>query len=617
MRALVHLPYHEHEAQVQAQVPKLRTPLADVGLPLELCRRLVVAGADINQVDLERHTPLHIFAGAGRLDIVRYLITQRAPVNDCSLNGCGAMHAAAQEGYADVVRLLLQAMGDPNLISQEGAPLHCAAAQGNDDVVRVLLGHSCNCDPPAPVSGATPLFLACRSGHSKVVNYLLASNANPDTLVLPGCRFPLYEAALAGHEEVVKSLILFGADITAETQSGDTALGAALQNGYETVAARLHAISAKVDPAALHPEPPLPFIDPLQEARATKEEEQDDTDDYEDPFQHLLPPCTAPADPDGSPERQTVQQWAEGGLRLEREHWQVSQTVFYPPEEEACDSCFEALGDEDSSQVLDRKYHTRCVVCSHCGGPFETLDCQLVDDQLYHVKCAELLLPGEAVACGGCGGPVTGDGQVALHQVWHPGCFVCGLCRQPFEHGFIVGLYRGVRQPFHAHCPPPSPTPLVLDHPVAKQRMICHACQAPIAGSACIHPDTAGGSHPQPVHPLCVDPKALRRKGLGQPPQFVDLSFPATATSLYQVWCPDLKCAPSGWSRPQMFLPYHDHDPVPVLFHKCVSPLGIHQGTKPSLPISLGPLCTLSLSQSLIPASSLSPSPTPPYKKLR
>ena len=51
-----------------------------------------------------------------------------------------------------------------------------------------------------------------------------------------GCSTPLMEAAQEGHLELVRYLLKAGANVHAQTQTGDTALTYACENGHTDVA---------------------------------------------------------------------------------------------------------------------------------------------------------------------------------------------------------------------------------------------------------------------------------------------------------------------------------------------------------------------------------------------
>jgi len=70
---------------------------------------LISAGADVNVADGKSgHTPLHLAAEAGRLDIAGLLLAKRADVHLASYYGCTAMQAASARAHNKIVKLLVE-----------------------------------------------------------------------------------------------------------------------------------------------------------------------------------------------------------------------------------------------------------------------------------------------------------------------------------------------------------------------------------------------------------------------------------------------------------------------------------------------------------------------------
>ncbi|XP_070559677.1 leupaxin-like [Ptychodera flava] len=87
--------------------------------------------------------------------------------------------------------------------------------------------------------------------------------------------------------------------------------------------------------------------------------------------------------------------------------------------------------------ALDKEWHPDCFLCSEC-------QCQLRGKSFYTTKVGRVICEldykiFEASRCSKCHEAVTGEIVTALDRKWHPHCFVCTLCRNPFgSDGFMV-----------------------------------------------------------------------------------------------------------------------------------------------------------------------------------
>ncbi|XP_060044517.1 actin-binding LIM protein 2 isoform X3 [Erinaceus europaeus] len=96
-----------------------------------------------------------------------------------------------------------------------------------------------------------------------------------------------------------------------------------------------------------------------------------------------------------------------------------------------CHTC----GDPCHGEVLrvqSRYFHVHCFVCKACG-------CSLAAGGFFvrggeHV-CARDYRRLYGARCLGCGSAIEGEVVSALGRTFHPGCFVCAVCRLPFPPG--------------------------------------------------------------------------------------------------------------------------------------------------------------------------------------
>jgi len=96
-----------------------------------------------------------------------------------------------------------------------------------------------------------------------------------------------------------------------------------------------------------------------------------------------------------------------------------------------CSGCRKPVTGE-SVQALGRSYHPDHFMCSTCGkvigtGAFYEKEGQPQCDRCYQsVFCKR---------CANCDLPITNQLVTALGKPWHPKCFVCTDCGNPFQNG--------------------------------------------------------------------------------------------------------------------------------------------------------------------------------------
>uniref|UniRef100_A0A3Q3D493 LIM zinc-binding domain-containing protein n=1 Tax=Hippocampus comes TaxID=109280 RepID=A0A3Q3D493_HIPCM len=116
-------------------------------------------------------------------------------------------------------------------------------------------------------------------------------------------------------------------------------------------------------------------------------------------------------------------------------------------------------GDVCKGEVLRVQashFHVACFTCKVCG-------CDLTHSGFF-IKSGECLCPLDyqrlhGTVCNGCGGFVEGDAVAVLGKTYHPTCFVCTVCKQPFPAGDCVtfsGKERICQRCVNPLTPPPA-----------------------------------------------------------------------------------------------------------------------------------------------------------------
>jgi ankyrin repeat protein len=250
-------------------LPAYAGPLADAAQhgDINSVRRLLQAGSNVNEPQIDNATALHWAVENSDLAMTKLLLDAGADANIRNRVGAPPILAAAVNDNPEILELLLTHGADPNLtVSATGdTPLMLAARTGIPAAVETLIKHGANVNAAELWGKTTPLMWAVTENHTDVAKLLLANGANiearsaympPDTgrgfegglprerraeeigpvIFASGEFTPLLMAARDGRLESVKVLVEAGADVNAIAADGKNALGVALFNGAYAIA---------------------------------------------------------------------------------------------------------------------------------------------------------------------------------------------------------------------------------------------------------------------------------------------------------------------------------------------------------------------------------------------
>jgi ankyrin repeat protein len=194
---------------------------------------LIIRGADVNSVDHRDRTPLYKAARSGHEAVTELLIIRGADVNSVDHYGDMPLHMAARGGHEAVTELLIIRGADVNSVDHHGrTPLYKAAGGGHEAVTELLIIRGADVNS-VDHHGRTPLHMAARSGHEAVTELLINRGADVDSVAYG--LTPLCSAVSHGYIAVAELLIIAGADVNVLVNNGATALHIAAGEGHEAI----------------------------------------------------------------------------------------------------------------------------------------------------------------------------------------------------------------------------------------------------------------------------------------------------------------------------------------------------------------------------------------------
>ncbi|XP_055956595.1 ankyrin repeat and death domain-containing protein 1A-like isoform X3 [Patella vulgata] len=228
-----------------------RTPLhlaADNG-HLEAVCKLLESKGEVHRKDKNGETAVHLAATKGHADVLRSLLLVGIEVDDRDVEGRTAIHAAAENGHKEIVDMLLDYMASPDVETiqisintcthqkhmqlREITPLHLAATHGFGDICQSLIKVGCNVDAQN-FQGNTALHMAALGNHKTVALTLVDAKCELD---LPNHRLQtaLHLAVENGYLDVVEVLLAGGASLEAREKTGKTPLQLASRGSFVAI----------------------------------------------------------------------------------------------------------------------------------------------------------------------------------------------------------------------------------------------------------------------------------------------------------------------------------------------------------------------------------------------
>ena len=160
-------------------------------------------------------------AKKGDLLEVRRLIAAGANLNQGDYSGGTALMNAADESHIEIVKMLLAAGANPNAVGEYDWTALMVAARGHVEATRMLIAAGANLHA-VDNYGATALMKASFLGQAKIAKMLLVAGANPNATEEDGSTALMWAIA-SDTPEAVKTLLACGASLDIKDIDGETA----------------------------------------------------------------------------------------------------------------------------------------------------------------------------------------------------------------------------------------------------------------------------------------------------------------------------------------------------------------------------------------------------------
>lgn len=141
---------------------------------------LLRKGTDLQYVDFDGNTILHIACKGGNIEIVNYVITAKiVDINRRGFNGYTPVMEAALSGHKDVFDVLVRRGADLSLFDDQSCTsLHAACRGGNVEIVKYILTQNIEIINTSCNEWSAPVSVAAYNGHKEVFDLLVENKAD-------------------------------------------------------------------------------------------------------------------------------------------------------------------------------------------------------------------------------------------------------------------------------------------------------------------------------------------------------------------------------------------------------------------------------------------------------
>ncbi len=182
-----------------------------------LAEKLIANGANVNERDGYRRTPLHVATFAKQRQIIRMLAKAGADMNAQERDRYDAVTIASVADDVETLRLLLELGASAKAITSryDGTALIAAAHLGHDGVVKAL------------IAAGAPLDHVNNLGWTALIESIVLGDGGPR------------------HTETLRALVQAGAGVNRADRNGATPLRLARSRGYSEMAQILEKAGAR------------------------------------------------------------------------------------------------------------------------------------------------------------------------------------------------------------------------------------------------------------------------------------------------------------------------------------------------------------------------------------
>jgi len=201
--------------------------------------RTLAAAPHINLQAKRGKTALMVATAKNDLELMKRLIDLGADVNKFNHAGGTALMYAAQYGYVDAARLLIAHGANVMALGAKfGTALMIAVLKRHLDMVDLLLQNGADVNAP-DVLGGTPLLRAVERDYVDVADRLITDRSVDVNATDRSGMTALHMAAVTGNEQLADVLLAHGARKDMKNGNGETPADVAQRGGHAGLAAKL------------------------------------------------------------------------------------------------------------------------------------------------------------------------------------------------------------------------------------------------------------------------------------------------------------------------------------------------------------------------------------------